>query len=126
MSILAKRKMKKTTVGYLPIIQSPAHEIDMLNTVVKRIVHVTTSLQHDHIVLTMDQALFAQLMELKCSIPEYKDILIPQFGGLHTTMNFFKVLGQHMQDTGFSEALIESANLDPNTTEHSIAGKDNS
>ena len=61
-------------------------------------------------------------MELKWSVPEYKDIL----GSLHTTMNLLKVMGQHMQDTGFSEVLIESGILGPNITEHSMAGRSKS
>lgn len=113
-----------TTVGYMPIIQSPAHEMDTMNTVVQRIIHVATSLQQTYIVLTVDQALFPQLMELKWTVPEYKDILIPRLGGLHTTMNFLKVLGQHMEDTGLFEVFTESGILGPNTTEHAMSGKD--
>ena len=100
------------------------HEIDMLNTVVKGIINVATSLQQDHIVLTVDQALFPQFMELKWSVLQHKDILIPRLGSLHTTINFLKVQGQHMQDTILSEVLIESGILGPNTIQHSMAGKD--
>ena len=39
-------------------------------------------------------------MELKWSVPEYKDILIPRRGGLHTAINCQGCLGQHMQDSG--------------------------
>lgn len=47
-----------STIGYMPIILAPAHNIDTLNTVVKRIVQVAESLNQKHVVLTVDQALF--------------------------------------------------------------------
>ncbi|KAF3851702.1 hypothetical protein F7725_013474 [Dissostichus mawsoni] len=36
---------EKTTVGYLPIIQAPASELDTLNTVVKRMLHISKSME---------------------------------------------------------------------------------
>lgn len=58
-----------TTVGYMPIIQAPAHEMDTLNTVVQWCLHVASSLGQSHVVLTVDQALYCKLMELKWTIP---------------------------------------------------------
>jgi len=46
-----------TTIGYMPIIQAPAHELDTLNTVVQRFIHVSSSLGQKHVVQTVDQAL---------------------------------------------------------------------
>ena len=57
-----------TTVGYLPNIQAPANDYDTINTVVKRIVYryrLANYLGQKHAVLTFDQALFPQLMQLK-------------------------------------------------------------
>ena len=71
-----------------------------------------------------DQALFPQLMELKWSVPEYKDILIPRLGGLHTSMNFLKVLYQHTHDSGLAHVWTESGILGPNTLDHAMSGKD--
>ena len=34
-------------------------------------------------------------MQLKWSVPEYRNVLIPRLGGLHTSLNFLKVIGQH-------------------------------
>ena len=39
---------KQTSMVYLPIIQAPAHELDTLNTVVMRVLHVAESLQQEH------------------------------------------------------------------------------
>ena len=43
---------EQTSVGYLPIIQAPAHELDKLNTVVMRVLHVAESLQQEHAYLS--------------------------------------------------------------------------
>lgn len=106
-----------TSVGYLPIIQEPAHEMDTLNTVVQRCMYISDQLGQHYTVLTADQALYYKLMDLKWSVPAYKDRLIPRMGGLHIAMNFQKVIG-------LAEIWVESGILGPNSTERAMAGKD--
>ena len=108
---------EKTTTGYLPIIQAPANDLDTLNTVVLRILHIAQSLGQKVLVLTVDEGLFSKLMELKWSVLEYKGILIPRLGGLHTAMNFQGCLGQHMQDSGLGEIWTESGLLGDNSVQ---------
>ena len=74
---------EQTSMGYLPIIQALAYHIDMLNTVVKRVLHVDQSMEQEQVVLTVDEDLYPKLVELKWSVDQYKDILIPCLGGLH-------------------------------------------
>lgn len=93
----------QTVIGYMPIILAPAHETDTLNTVVERCKYVAESLGQKHVVLTADEALYCRLMELKWANPEYRGFLIPHLGGFHTTMNFMKVIGQHMESKGLLE-----------------------
>ena len=112
-----------TSVGYMPIIQAPAHEMDTLNTVVKRCRHVANVLGQSHVVLTVDEALFCKLMELKWAKPEYQNFLIVRLGGLHTAMNFLKAIGKHIQSSGLPDAWIESKLLGPKTAEQVLAGK---
>jgi len=108
----------------MPIILAPAHDVNTLNIVVQRIVQVAESFNQKHVVLTVDQAFFPLLMELKWVVPEYQDCLIPRLGGLHRSMNFLKVLGQHIQDFGLPNICIESGILGPRTVERAHAGKD--
>ena len=61
----------------MPIVLAPAHDVNTLNTVVQRIMQVAESFNQKHVVLTVDQALFPLLMELKWTLPDYKDTLIP-------------------------------------------------
>ena len=77
-------------MGYLPIIQAPAPHT--LNTIIKRVLHVVQSMEHEHVVLIVGKDLYPKLMELKWSVDQYKDILLPCLGGLHIAMNFLGVL----------------------------------
>lgn len=54
-----------STVGYMPIILTLAHDVNFLNTVMQRIAQVAESFNQKYFVLTVDQALFPLLMELK-------------------------------------------------------------
>ena len=64
--------LKVTNIGYLPIVQSPAHEHDTLNTVVVRCKHVANALGQQQVVLTVDDALYCKLMELKWVRDDYQ------------------------------------------------------
>lgn len=65
---LSKRSAESaaiTTVGYMPIIQAPAHELDRLNTVATMYVYLLATIGQEYTVLTVDQALYYKLMDLK-------------------------------------------------------------
>lgn len=81
-----------TSIGYMPIVQAPAHELDTLNTVIQRFRHTATALGQQHVVLTVDEALFCKLMDLKWAKDEYQDFLIIRMGGLQTSLTFLKVI----------------------------------
>ena len=103
-----KSNPEVTSVGYMPIIQAPGHELDSLNTVVKRTMHVASSFGQKRLVI-VDQALFPQLMQLKLSVPRYRNVLIPRLGVLRIFWNFLKVISQDMDDSGLKVMMwIES------------------
>ncbi|KAL8583128.1 hypothetical protein ACOMHN_029824 [Nucella lapillus] len=58
-----------TSVGYMSIAQAPARDLDTLDTVVLRCNHAAQTLGQRRVVLTVDEALFCRLMELKWAIP---------------------------------------------------------
>ena len=89
---LTTRMRSQTCIGYLPILIAPAHEFDTLNTVAKRCLAISARFGQEHIVINVDQALYCKLMELKWTIPEYLDKVIPCLGGLHILMNFLWVI----------------------------------
>ena len=110
----------------MPIILVPAHDVSTLNTVVRRITQIAKSFSQRYVELTVDKALFPLLMKLLMGHPEYRDTLIPRLGGHYISMNFLKLLGQRMQDSGLSEIMVDSALLAPRTVERVLEGKENS
>lgn len=113
---------EQTTVGYIPIIAAPAHEIDTLNTVSQRLLHISAAMEQNYTVVTVDQALFPILMKLKWSLPHFKDTLIPRLGGLHIGMNFLKVIGQYTEDIGLETVWVESGILGPLSAKRALNG----
>ena len=74
--------------------------------------HVATLLGQRHTVITVDQALYCKLVELKWSVPEYQDKLVVQLGGLHiSTMCFLRTIGDHIEGTGLVDSWVESGLL---------------
>lgn len=114
---------EQTSVGYLPIIQAPAHDIDTLNTVVRWVLHVAQSIGQEHVVLTVDEGLYPKLMELKWSVDQYKNILIPCLGGLHIGMNFLGVVGRHMAESGLCDLRVECDILGTNAAQNVMSSK---
>ena len=112
-----------TSVGYMPIIQAPAHDLDTLTTVVERCRHVARTLGQYYVVLTVDEPLYCKLMELKWARTDYQDFLILRLGGLHTSMSFLKVIGKHIQASGLVDAWVESHLIGPRAAEQVLCGK---
>jgi len=77
----------------------------------------------DNIVITVDEALFGKLLELKWTKQEYEECLVVRLGGLHTSLNFWKATGQHMQSCGLLDVWIESHILGPRNAEQVLSGK---
>ena len=112
-----------TSIGYMPIVQAPAHHLDTLHTVILRCRCIARKLGQHHAVLTVDEALYCKLMERKWAKPEYPDFLVVRLGGLHTSLKFVQVIGKHVQSSGLEKAWIDSNCLGPKTSEHVFSGK---
>ena len=97
--------------------------MDTLNTVVKKCIVISSHFGQEHTVLTVDQALYCKLMELKWSVEKYRDKLIPRLGGLHTAMNFLKAIGDHMAGSGLAEVWLESGMLGEGALQLAMSGK---
>ena len=107
---------------YVPIVLSPAHEYQTMNTVVKRCKYISETLGQKYVVITVDEQLYSRLMELKRS--RNYELLIPRLGGLHMSMNFMKAIGQQFQSSGLLELWTESDLLGEKTAAKVLAGKD--
>ncbi|KAJ8886123.1 hypothetical protein PR048_012332 [Dryococelus australis] len=76
----------------------------------------------EHIVITVDETLYCRLVELKWSVPEYQEKLIPCLGGLHISMHFIKAIGQHTGGSGLAEVWLKSGLLGQGAVERVLAG----
>ena len=119
----SSEEREQTAVRYMPIFLAPAHEFDSLNTVVKRCRAISSRFGQEHTVITVDQALYYRLMELKWYLPQYQDKLIPHLGGLHVWMNFLKAIGDHMNGSRLADVWGEMGLLGPGAVELDLAGK---
>ena len=120
---LSSEEREQTAVGYLPIILAPVHEFDTLNTVVKICMAISSRFGQEHIVITVDQALYYRLLELKWSLQQHQDKFIPRLGGLHVSINFLKAIGDHMNGSGLADVWGEMGLLGPGAVELVLAGK---
>ena len=94
-------------------------EFDTLNTIVKRCMAISSRFGQEHTVITVDQALYYRLMELKWYLPQCQDKLIP---GLQVSMNFLKAIGDHMNGSGLADVWGEMGLLGPGAVELVLAG----
>lgn len=121
--LLSSNDQVLTAVGYLPMILNPAHELGTLNTVLQRCLSIADHLNHQHIVLTVDQALYCKLLELKWSNQDYQRRIVLKMGGLHIAMNFLGVIGKHMGGCGLEELWIESGLMGEGAVQLVLQGK---
>ena len=82
--------------------------------------HIRKAWAKIHSSISVDQALYFKLIDLKWSVPRYKDSVFPRLGGLHIAMNFMKCIGDHMNGSGLHEIWVESDLLGPIATEQKI------
>ena len=85
-----------TTMGYLPIINTSAHERDTLWIVIARCSRITHELNAGQAtVLTFNEQLYAKVKELQWENPDTNRSLFVRLGGFHIAKNLMKVIGQH-------------------------------
>ena len=63
-------------------------------------------------------------MQLKRSVPEYRNVPIPRLGGLRISWNFLKLIGQYNARLWIKCDVDRKRPIRGNTTEHVMAGKD--
>ena len=119
-----KYTLDTTTVGYLPIINTPAHERDTLWTVIAQCLRITHELNAGQsTVLTFDEQLYANVNELQWKNPDTCRSLFVRLGGFHIANNFMKAIGQHYADSGLQEIWSESSVYGENTAHNSMMSK---
>ena len=75
-------------VGHLPIINAPAHEYDVIWTVMNRSMDIAKALGQEYAIITFDEQLYSKAKQLQWFKPEQCRNVIIMLGGFHTLMNF--------------------------------------
>ena len=96
-SLLSDKEVKK---------QRLADDYSTLNTKFRHGIHVANQLTNNYGIFIVDQALFCRAMELKWSVPEYRDRVIIRLGGLHTSMCFLSTIGDHVKENGMKDTWV--------------------
>ena len=120
--IVSPFESEVSTVGHMPIIPSPADDMDTVYTVLSRCKAVSEKLGQTYTVVTFDQALYCRAKELVWLKSGEFDSVIVRLGGFHSAMNFMKAIGQHMESSGLKDVWIESGVYSENTASHIMNG----
>ena len=112
---------EQSVVGLMPILNAPAHEMDTLYTAVQRCRAVASALGQQHVVITVDEALFQRLVPLKWAHSDLQEWLVVRLGGFHTALNFLGVIGRHVECSGLLEVWVESGLFGSKTAERVLS-----
>lgn len=112
-----------TAIGNMPIIKSPAHEYDTLWTVINKCMGMTQKLCQMYTVITFDEQLYCKAKMLQWARTDHCKTLVVLLGGFHIQMTFSKVIGEHMEDSGLKDVLVESGVYDDTTASNIMDGK---
>ena len=112
----------KTVAGVMPILNSPAHDYDTIWTVMQNCHKMTTTLGQMYTIITFDEQLYCKAKMLQWQHPGECEMIIILLGGFHVQMNFSKVIGQHLADSGLQDILEQSGVFGKNTAENIMKG----
>ena len=121
--LMSKSDHLKTVIGIMLILNSPAHDYDTIWTVLQDCHKMSKGLGQKYTVITFDEQLYckAKMLQWQHQV-ECQDIII-LLGGFHVQMNFSKVIGQHLADSGLVDILKSSKVFGKNTAENIMKGK---
>lgn len=112
------------TIGYLPLINAPAHENNTLWTVMMRCLRISNMLNPGQsTVITLDQQLYCKGKELQWANSDLCKTIFLRLGGFHIAKNFMCVIGNHFVDSGLMEVWTESAVFGENTAQNNMLAK---
>ena len=97
----------KTVVGFMPIINAPAHDPDTLWTVMNKGLKVTCYLNPGQpLVVTLDMQTYTRARELIWAAKRDHEVVL-KLGSFHILMTFLIVLGQYLAGSGVKEFLTD-------------------
>ena len=114
----------KCSVGYLPLINAPSHEIETLWTAMMICVRISNALDPGQsTVITLDQQVYCRAKELQWANQELCQSIFIRLGGFHIAINVMTVIGQHFAYSGPVEVWTESGVFGENTAYNNMQAK---
>ena len=113
--VVSKVNPTKIIVGLMSVINEPAHNFDTIWTAIQNYQKMTSALKQKFTILTFDEQLYCKAKMLQWYRSDECQNLVVMLGGFQIQMNFSKVIGQHMEDSGLKDILVESDVYGENT-----------
>ena len=111
-----------TEVGFVPIINSPAHDDDTMWTSILRGLKITYTVNPSQpLVLSVDQPFYAKAHELVwgCGLDQH---VVLKMGSFHIVLNFLITIGQHIEGSGLKEICASTGVYADATAEKILQG----
>jgi len=101
-------ELVKSTVAYLPVIESSPTSLDTVNAILERSVAIADELELNHVVVVFDQAIYAKAQEIRWTNELFMRRLVLRLGEFHTSMSFLSIIGKRYHDAGLFSVLVEA------------------
>lgn len=119
--LMSKSDHPKTVAGMMPIINSPARLLHTLDHFIE-LAKNDKKMGQRYTVITFDEQLHCKAKLLQWQHQKECEDIVILLGGFHVQMNFSKVIGQHLSDSGLRDIFEESSVIGKNTAENIMKG----
>ena len=114
---------KRTTVEYMPPVNSPITDNATVKHVLKISQEATAALGQPYTIVTFDLAAAKKAFEIVWSNPERFGNIIIRLGAFHPACTFIGAVGKHMKGSGLEDVMVESGVCASGSVEKVLAGK---
>lgn len=97
----------KSSINYLPVIQAPPSDYDVVNHILQRSVEEADKFGLENAVVVFDQAVYCKAQMVRLTNPVLQTRLVPCLGESHTVMTFLGAIGKRFADAGMREIIVE-------------------
>ena len=112
-----------STLGYLPVIPSSPTELATVHEAMERSCALAKALRQEHVIITMDQAVYCKAQEIRWKHPEKFRNVVLRMGAFHTANTFLAVLGKRFGDAGLQDIMVESGVVAAGSVDAVLGGR---
>jgi len=119
--LISKSTMPTTNIGYCTLLPAPPTTTDAVYTVMKNFMSINEHVGRKYSVLSCDMAIYLVAKLIQVQRNEF-DTLFLRIGAFHLAKNWLGVIGQFVNDSGFSDIFIETEVYGENTLKAVLKG----